>query len=83
MVGNHDVWPSDQVPGDCQNNNYFNDLLNVAGWKDFLTPNQRETFANGTVYIFLYLCLHSVSNVRRHHAIKIKTMFTITVKLLV
>lgn len=47
MVGNHDIWPSDQIPANSLASNYYTSLLDQVGWREFLDVDQQKTFELG------------------------------------
>jgi len=44
-VGNHDVWPAHQVPGDS--NNYYENVFSLAGFDKLLGDVEKGTFLKG------------------------------------
>ena len=48
VLGNHDVWPKDQVP--ITADDYFNQILSFSGWGSFLKDSAVDTFKKGMLY---------------------------------
>ena len=45
VLGNHDVWPADQLPP--QPGGYYDNILHSAGWDSMLHDDAMETFGKG------------------------------------
>jgi len=45
MLGNHDVWPVNQVPD--APDEYYVDIVEKTGWSDLLTTSQVNSFKQG------------------------------------
>jgi sphingomyelin phosphodiesterase acid-like 3 len=49
MLGNHDAWPSDQLPGYLDP--YYEEVLKMTGWDKILKEEQLATFRLGGFYM--------------------------------
>lgn len=45
-IGNHDMWPADEVPGQ-ENAPYYKALLSKVGWRRLLPTEAHSTFRTG------------------------------------
>jgi hypothetical protein len=50
-VGNHDVWPAHQVPG--EGGQYYSNILTLAGFDQLLGDAEMGTFKKGTYFVLL------------------------------
>ncbi|KAH3848892.1 acid sphingomyelinase-like phosphodiesterase 3a isoform X2 [Dreissena polymorpha] len=50
VLGNHDPFPSNQMPYDVENNRYYKDILNVSNWNIVLRANESKQFQHGGYY---------------------------------
>jgi len=46
LLGNHDVWPSNQQPDDASDQ-YYVDMLEKTGWSHLLTTSEVDSFEKG------------------------------------
>ena len=49
-LGNHDAWPSNQIPVGDKAQEYYGSMYEQAGWKLMLNEAQRQTFYTGINY---------------------------------
>lgn len=46
LLGNHDVWPANQLPF-SNDSQYYADMLSKAGWSKLLEPDEQTVFKQG------------------------------------
>lgn len=52
-LGNHDVLPANQVPGETDS--YYDNILTLAGFDQLLGDAERDSFKKGLTHLALFI----------------------------